>query len=339
MTTSRSEFSFGDRVFAKLKGYSYWPARIELLPDEVSTKSTYKVAFYGSLDWALINKKNIVLYDEKSKEKYGKPKKSAKFNKALNEIETDHKKHANLNKSKQVVHPSDNTIESSAANVLLSADENLAEISEHNNVDIVENSSDNHVAIETEAETEHHPVIDSNDSKEISANQAEKETNFEIETHAEAQIPTHVEKETQTTIEDLSSFSNLGSDEEIRIDNTMALDTSEKFTSSPEKSHEISRISLTDEIKENADPDVDMQTATKSSKKKHKKAPEASTSSKVALQENQAVENTARQTRQTKRKLTESQESVQSSNTPLTPKNQNQNAKPVKRSKKSKFSK
>ena len=41
---------------------------------------------------ALINKKNIVLYDEKSKEKYGKPKKSAKFNKALNEIETDHKK-------------------------------------------------------------------------------------------------------------------------------------------------------------------------------------------------------------------------------------------------------
>ena len=38
---------------------------------------------------------------------------------------------------------------------------------------------------------------------------------------------------------------------------------------------------------------------------------------KVALQENQAVENTARQTRQTKRKLTESQESVQSSNTPV----------------------
>lgn len=38
----------GTKIFAKVKGHSYWPARIELLPDEVMSKNKYKVIFYGT---------------------------------------------------------------------------------------------------------------------------------------------------------------------------------------------------------------------------------------------------------------------------------------------------
>lgn len=38
----------GTKIFAKVKGNPYWPAKIELLPDEVSSKTRYKVIFYGT---------------------------------------------------------------------------------------------------------------------------------------------------------------------------------------------------------------------------------------------------------------------------------------------------
>jgi hypothetical protein len=55
--TSKKEYEFerGQKVFAKMKGYPYWPARIEKMPDEIksSSKSSqqnnkYEVLFYGT---------------------------------------------------------------------------------------------------------------------------------------------------------------------------------------------------------------------------------------------------------------------------------------------------
>ena len=47
--TTTHRFSHGDRVFAKMKGYPFWPARIEQLPNEINgLKDKYEVLFYGT---------------------------------------------------------------------------------------------------------------------------------------------------------------------------------------------------------------------------------------------------------------------------------------------------
>ena len=56
-SSSKREYEFerSQRVFAKMKGYPYWPARIELLPHEIESNSKssqqnnkYQVMFYGT---------------------------------------------------------------------------------------------------------------------------------------------------------------------------------------------------------------------------------------------------------------------------------------------------
>jgi hypothetical protein len=47
--TTTHRFSHGERVFAKMKGYPFWPARIEQLPNEINgLKDKYEVLFYGT---------------------------------------------------------------------------------------------------------------------------------------------------------------------------------------------------------------------------------------------------------------------------------------------------
>lgn len=47
-------YAHGDRVFAKMKGYPYWPARIEMIPSELDSKDKYQVLFYGTYQTYLI---------------------------------------------------------------------------------------------------------------------------------------------------------------------------------------------------------------------------------------------------------------------------------------------
>ncbi|TPP59370.1 Hepatoma derived growth factor protein [Fasciola gigantica] len=79
----------GDRVFAKIKGFSNWPARINPLPPDVQIpKGKLPVFFYGTYQVSFVPPKNIVPY-EKFKDKWGKPKSSPQFTTAMQEIESN----------------------------------------------------------------------------------------------------------------------------------------------------------------------------------------------------------------------------------------------------------
>ncbi|CAH8601012.1 unnamed protein product [Heterobilharzia americana] len=79
----------GDKVFAKIKGFSNWPARINPLPPDVQIpKGKLPIFFYGTYQVSFVPVKNIVPY-EKFKDKWGKPKANPQFMAALEEIEAN----------------------------------------------------------------------------------------------------------------------------------------------------------------------------------------------------------------------------------------------------------
>ncbi|CAH8605142.1 unnamed protein product [Schistosoma intercalatum] len=79
----------GDKVFAKIKGFPNWPARVNPLPHDVQIpKGKLPIFFYGTYQVSFVSVKNIVPY-EKFKDKWGKPKPSAQFMTAMKEIEAN----------------------------------------------------------------------------------------------------------------------------------------------------------------------------------------------------------------------------------------------------------
>jgi len=78
-------FKDGDLVFAKVKGYPAWPARVSAPADERGLK--YHVFFYGTYETAIVPRDTIWIYNQATKEKYGKQKRKG-FAEAIVEIET-----------------------------------------------------------------------------------------------------------------------------------------------------------------------------------------------------------------------------------------------------------
>ena len=70
-------FKSGDLVFAKVKGYPAWPARVTNPVDEKGLK--YHVFFYGTYETAVVPKDGIWIYNEATKAKYGKQKRKGKI--------------------------------------------------------------------------------------------------------------------------------------------------------------------------------------------------------------------------------------------------------------------
>ena len=71
-------FKEGDLVFAKVKGYPAWPARVSAPADEKGSK--YHVFFYGTYETAVIAAKDgLWIYNQETKDKYGKTKKKGMF--------------------------------------------------------------------------------------------------------------------------------------------------------------------------------------------------------------------------------------------------------------------
>ena len=71
-------FKSGDLVFAKVKGYPAWPARVTNPADEKGLK--YHVFFYGTYETAVVPKDGIWIYSQATKDKYGKQKRKGKKN-------------------------------------------------------------------------------------------------------------------------------------------------------------------------------------------------------------------------------------------------------------------
>jgi len=63
------DFTSGDLVFAKLKGYPAWPAKITSLQNN----GKFAVVFYGTFETAVVLKSGLWPFNQQNKEKFGPP--------------------------------------------------------------------------------------------------------------------------------------------------------------------------------------------------------------------------------------------------------------------------
>lgn len=79
-------FKEGDLIFAKVKGYPPWPARVTAAADAKGTK--FSVFFFGTYETANVKRDEMWLYDDASKARYGKQKRKG-FAEAIDQIENN----------------------------------------------------------------------------------------------------------------------------------------------------------------------------------------------------------------------------------------------------------
>ncbi|XP_058683154.1 PC4 and SFRS1-interacting protein [Poecile atricapillus] len=148
------DFKPGDLIFAKMKGYPHWPARVDEVPDGAVKPPMNKmpIFFFGTHETAFLGPKDIFPYSE-NKDKYGKPNKRKGFNEGLWEIDNNPK----VKFSHQQPHPAINTpiseaVEESSQELAEGSEEKAGAKRKKSSVPKLSPKGDNNLS--TEAETE-----------------------------------------------------------------------------------------------------------------------------------------------------------------------------------------
>lgn len=110
-SVKKHKFKIGDCVFAKVKGYSHWPAVIDSV-DTASRIVKYDVTFYGTNDIGYSVKELDICSFLENKNKYGVAKANKKdFSKAMKEAESSLNTSGNTDKSFQYLSNALKTVE------------------------------------------------------------------------------------------------------------------------------------------------------------------------------------------------------------------------------------
>ncbi|XP_012151668.1 JIL-1 anchoring and stabilizing protein isoform X3 [Megachile rotundata] len=104
MVKLQKKFFAGDKVFAKVRGYPPWPAKVEKVIEPNSKNTKYSVYFYGTGETAVCKVEELYTYTE-NKAKFGKPIRRKFFHEGLiqleQELKNDRNKSANLSDLKE----------------------------------------------------------------------------------------------------------------------------------------------------------------------------------------------------------------------------------------------
>lgn len=94
MVKLQKKFYAGDKVFAKVRGYPPWPAKVEKVIDPNSKSTKYSVYFYGTGETAVCKVEELFTYAE-NKAKFGKPIRRKSFHEGLQQLEQELKNERN----------------------------------------------------------------------------------------------------------------------------------------------------------------------------------------------------------------------------------------------------